>query len=277
MNPPGQQLVEGVRAMRKLFEDVPTFEVYPALDLRRGRVVRLWQGNPDQETAYSTQPLEVARRWLEAGARWLHVVNLDGAFGEEDTANRAWLEPLLQLAEGYDARLQWGGGVRTFQQLDALLRLGVHRVMVGSMAVRRVQELQRALDLWGAARIVISLDARGGRVQVAGWRQGVALSPQDLAVFWNDRGARFFLYTNVERDGTLTEPDIPTARAIARQTRAAVLLAGGVARVEHVLQARAAGLAGVVLGRALYEGQLDLTQVLRALDRASEAPFSPTA
>ncbi len=248
------------------------FDLYPAVDLRHGRVVRLRQGDPEQETAYSTDPLRVARQWLDAGARWLHVVNLDGALGEDDAANRALLPALLDLVETYQARLQWGGGVRSWQDLDGLLRMGVHRVMVGSMAVRRPGDLQRALDVWGAARIVISLDARAGRVRVAGWKEATGLSPLDLARFWNDRGARFFLYTDVARDGTLQGPDLATAARIAQETRAGVILAGGVARPEHVAQARAAGLAGVVLGRALYEGVLDLQALLRQFTGDAPAP-----
>ena len=240
------------------------FTLYPAIDLRHGRVVRLTQGDPDRETAYSPDPTAVARRWLEAGARWLHVVNLDAAFGEDDAANRAWLPALLDLAARYDARVQWGGGVRDFPTLDALLRMGVHRVMVGSMALKRPLDLSRGLDVWGAARIVLSLDARGGRVRIAGWRETTDLSPVDLAEFWNDRGIRFFLYTDVARDGTLQGPDFATAQAIVQRTRAYVILAGGVARLEHILKARDLGLAGVVIGKALYEGKVDLHRALEA-------------
>ncbi len=247
------------------------FDVYPAIDLRHGRVVRLTQGDPERETAYASDPREVARRWLEAGARWLHVVNLDAALGEDDAANRAWLPALLDLAARYGARLQWGGGVRTYEALDDLLRLGVHRVMVGSMALKRPLDLSRGLDTWGASRIVLSLDARGGKVRIAGWREETGVSPLDLADFWNDRGVRFFLYTDVARDGTLQGPDVDTAVAIARRTRAHVLLAGGVAHLEHVRQARDAGLAGVVIGRALYEGTLRLTDALRIASRRQTA------
>lgn len=239
------------------------FDIYPAIDLRHGQVVRLTQGDPERETTYASDPRAVARRWLEAGARWLHVVNLDAALGEDDAANRAWLPALLDLTTRYGARLQWGGGVRTYEALDDLLRLGVHRVMVGSMALKRPLDLSRGLDTWGSARIVLSLDARGGRVRIAGWREETEVSPLELAEFWNDRGIRFFLYTDVARDGTLQGPDVDTAVAIARRTHAHVLLAGGVARLEHVRQARDAGLAGVVIGRALYEGTLVLRDALR--------------
>ncbi len=240
------------------------FDLYPALDLRHGRVVRLYQGDARQETVYEHRPLVVARRWLEAGARWLHVVDLDAAFGEGH--HRDLAPALVNLAQRYQARIQWGGGVRDQATLDALLQAGVHRVMVGSMAVKQPTVLAQALDRWGAARLVVVLDAKAGQVRIAGWRQATGLSPLALARFWADRGVRWFLYTDVQRDGTLQGPDVATASRIAQETRTWVVLAGGVARLEHVLAAREAGLAGVVVGRALYEGTLDLKEALQILD-----------
>lgn len=245
------------------------FTLYPALDLRHGRVVRLIEGRPEREIVYADDPLAMARAWLDAGTSWLHVVDLDAAFGEDNRANLAVLPRLLELAAHYAARVQWGGGVRTLEHLTRLLDMGVHRVMVGSMAVKHPGDLVQALDRWGAARLVVALDARENRVRIAGWKEATTLSPIDLARFWADRGVRWFLYTDVRRDGTLQGPDLATAQRIAEATRTWVLLAGGVARWEHIQAAREAGLAGVVVGRALYEGTLDLRETLRRLQTLS--------
>lgn len=243
------------------------FEVYPAIDLRGGRVVRLWQGDPEQEFAFSEDPEAMARHWLEAGARWLHVVNLDAALGEDDRANRAALAGLLRVADEYGAAVQWGGGVRSPEAAAHWLGQGVQRVVLGSLAVRQPQAVADLVQQWGSHRIAVSLDARRGRVHIQGWRAATEVRATALAADLAGRGARVFIVTDIARDGTGRGPNLALARSVAAVVgpQAQVIAAGGVWVLAHVLNTARAGLQGVVVGRALYEGTLDLRAALQAL------------
>jgi len=243
---------------------MPDFVVYPAIDLRRGRVVRLWQGDPARETAFAEDPAAVAQRWLAAGARWLHVVNLDAAFGEDDAANRAALEDILRVAAQYDAAVQWGGGVRSPEAAAYWLQRGVARVVVGSLAVQDPDAVAAMQVRWGADRIAVGLDARDGRVRTHGWRAASSLTAPELAAALAARGARVFIVTDIARDGTGQGPNLDLARAVAQAAgpNAQVIASGGVRTAEHIAAARRAGLAGIIVGRALYDGTVDLAAVL---------------
>ncbi len=246
------------------------FVVYPAIDLRRGRVVRLWQGDPARETAFADDPAAVAARWLAAGARWLHVVNLDAAFGEDDAANRAALAAILAVARQHHAAVQWGGGVRSPEAAAHWLGQGVQRVVVGSLAVRDPDAVAAMLARWGPERIAIGLDARDGKVRTHGWQTATAQTATDLAAALAARGARVFVVTDIARDGTGQGPNLDLARAVARAAGpdARVIASGGVRTAAHIAAARAAGLHGIIVGRALYDGTVDLAAVLREMSRS---------
>jgi phosphoribosylformimino-5-aminoimidazole carboxamide ribotide isomerase len=240
------------------------WNVYPAIDLRQGRVVRLAQGDPRRETAYGSDPLRIARRWQAGGAQWVHVVNLDGALGEAGLENAAALERILRESRGL--RVQFGGGLRSLASMERALALGVSRVVVGTAAVREPGMVREALGRFGPERVAVAIDARGGRVRTHGWREGTDVEALDLARAWAERGLRWLIFTDVARDGMGRGLNLRTTAAIAAAAAAAglhVIASGGVADLDDVRRARESGAAGVIIGRALYEGELALEDALR--------------
>lgn len=236
------------------------WQVYPAIDLRRGRVVRLRQGDPGRETTYANDPVDVARRWEAEGAQWVHVVNLDGALGECGDENLQALGRILgHLAE---LKVQFGGGLRDLSAARQVLELGVSRVVFGTAAVRNPQLVERALQMCGADRVVIGVDARDGRVRTHGWQQGAGIGALELAQRWQERGVRWIVFTDVSRDGMGQGLNLQTAARLAENTGLNVIASGGVASLDDVRRTYEAGLSGVIVGRALYEGDLALREAL---------------
>lgn len=241
-----------------------SFTIYPAIDLRGGRVVRLKEGDPKRMTTYSDDPVETARRWLEAGARWLHVVNLDAAFGESDDANRAAIEALLPVAKRFEAQVQLGGGIRSLDSVARAMDLGVSRAVLGTIAVEQPQTVVAALEKFGAGRIAAGIDARDGLVRVRGWKDNSGLPATELALRLKAAGLRTVIFTDVSRDGLGSGLNIPSTRALADSSGLDVIGSGGVKTLGDVIAARQAKLSGVVIGRALYEGTIDLRNVLKS-------------
>lgn len=239
----------------------PVFTVFPAIDLRGGQVVRLQQGDPSRQTHYSTDPAAAARRWIAAGARWLHVVNLDGAFDQPDNANQSALRAILQEAVQTSTRVQFGGGLRTVEAIRAALDLGVARIILGTAAVEQPDLLARALGEWGGDRIGASLDAREGYVQVRGWASPTPLLAVDAAGQLREAGLRWLVFTDIARDGLQTGLNLPATVALARSSGLAVVASGGVSQLADVQAAKESGLAGAIVGRALYEGRIDPTSL----------------
>ena len=239
------------------------FTIYPAIDLRGGQVVRLKEGDPARQTAYSNDPAETARRWLSVGAKWLHVINLDGAFDENDIANQEALRAILSVADEFGAQVQFGGGLRSLDAIDAALGMGVQRAIIGTLAVERQDVLETALSRFGADYIAVGIDARDGLVRVRGWQDGSGVSASDLARQMRTLGLRTVIFTDVRRDGMGLGLNIAATRELADVSGLAVIAAGGVHTLDDVLAAREAGLAGAIIGRALYEGTIDLKEALR--------------
>ena len=233
------------------------FIIFPAIDLRQGQVVRLKEGDPNRQTHYSPDPARVACRWLDAGANWLHVVNLDGAFDQPDLANRRALEAVLKAAQEYRVPVQFGGGMRSLKAVEAALEAGVSRALLGTLAVEQPELLGQMVSRWGAERIGASLDARGGKVAVRGWQQSSPLLAQEAALTLKTQGLRWLVFTDIARDGLQTGLNLPATVELAKASGLKVIASGGVSGMEDVAQARAAGLAGVIVGRALYEGAID--------------------
>ena len=240
------------------------FVIYPAIDLRAGKVVRLQEGDPARMTAYSEDPAETARRWLEAGARWLHVVNLDGAFGESDHANHIALQKILRVAKEFGALVQFGGGIRSLDIMETVFSLGVSRVVLGTIAVENPEIVANALMKFGHERIAAGIDARDGLVRVRGWKENSRLSATDLAIRMRNLNLRTVIFTDVSRDGAGKGLNIAATRELADVSGLDVIASGGVHTVEDVMAARNANLTGVIIGRALYEGTIDLKSALES-------------
>ncbi len=234
--------------------------VYPAIDLRRGRVVRLIHGDPARETVHGDDPVAVAARWLDAGAQWLHVVNLDGALGETGQA----LDALGAIA-ALGAPVQFGGGLRSLDDAARALEAGARRVILGTLAVREPEQAGEAVSRFGADAVAVALDARGDRVATHGWQQVSAWTPADLGRRFAALGVRHALFTDVSRDGDLSGVAVEATAALARETGLAVIASGGVASLDDLRALRAAGdIAGVVIGQALYRGVFTLPEALAA-------------
>ena len=241
-----------------------TFVVYPAIDLRAGKVVRLQEGDPARMTAYGDEPAEIARRWLSAGARWLHVVNLDGAFGEDDNANRTALQHILHVAKELDALVQYGGGVRSHDAIEYVLNVGVRRVVLGTIAIEQPEIITEALRKFGSERIAVGIDARDGLVRVRGWKDEGGISATELALQMRTLGLRTIIFTDISRDGLGSGLNILSTRELAESSGLDVVASGGVHTLDDVIAAREANLSGVIIGRALYEGTIDLRSALES-------------
>jgi phosphoribosylformimino-5-aminoimidazole carboxamide ribotide isomerase len=232
--------------------------VYPALDLRGGQVVRLQQGDPNRQTVYG-QPAEVGAKWIGMGAQWLHVVNLDGTFSMAND-NEAHVRALCKLG----VPVQFGGGLRSAEDIARAFDLGVARVVLGTIAVQQPEQVAAWVQHYGAEKISVALDARDGFVATHGWQQTSAVTPTDLGKQFAAQGVKHALYTDVSRDGELVGVNVAGTADLARATHLNVIASGGVGSLQDVIALRETGsVAGVILGKALYEGRIDLPAALR--------------
>ncbi len=238
--------------------------LFPAIDLRQGRCVRLYQGDPAQETVFSDDPVAMARRWADEGAEWLHVVNLDGAFGEQGQNPEAVRRIVAAMTER-GVPVQFGGGLRTSEGIDAALGWGVARVILGTVALREPELVRGAIERHGAARVVVGIDARDGRVAVEGWQETSEVDVLTLAESMKQLGVERIVYTDIARDGTHSGPNIAKTGELAQKSGLRVIASGGVGSLDHLQQVRwiePFGVEGVIVGRALYEGNFTLRAAL---------------
>lgn len=240
--------------------------VYPAIDLRRGKVVRLQYGDPNRETQFSDDPVATARRWADEGARWLHVVNLDGALIGKGVPNLAALQSILKAV---DVPVQFGGGLRTLEQAQRVLDMGVSRVILGTAVVKDLDFAARALDSFGAARIAFALDTREGKVATYGWQETSEWTPGELGEKLAKLGAVHALYTDIARDGDMSGVNVGATAALARKTGLSVIASGGVSSLDDVIALRDCGtqIAGVVIGKALYLEAFPLSEAITLAGR----------
>jgi phosphoribosylformimino-5-aminoimidazole carboxamide ribotide isomerase len=241
--------------------------LYPAIDIMDGHAVRLVQGRFEDATTYVDDPVEAARSWVEAGARFLHVVDLDGAKAGEPRS----LHHLRTIAQHTGVPIQYGGGLRSVDAVREALQAGAERAIVGTAAFRDVDFLDDCLETFGS-RIVVSVDARGGNVATAGWTQTTELPAEEAIRRLGDRGVRSFVYTSVDRDGGLQGPDLDEVRRVADTVRGRFLYSGGIGDLDHLedlAALRRVNLAGVIAGKALYEGRFTVAEGQAALDGRS--------
>ncbi len=235
-------------------------DLYPAIDIRSGRVVRLSQGEATRQTVYGDDPAAVAEQFAAAGASWIHVVDLDRALGSGD--NDATIRALIRGVDGR-ARIQLGGGFRTLDRLRLGLELGITRAVIGTAAAIDPTFVPAALSVAPAERLAVGIDAREGMVAIRGWTETSTTRAEELATRVVREGIATVIYTDVSRDGMLAGPDLDGARALQR-SGARVIASGGVGTSADVRAACRAGLAGIVVGRALYERRVTLVEALEA-------------
>ncbi len=232
------------------------FTIYPAIDLRGGQVVRLQYGDPNLKTTYSDHPSDFAAHWLKMGAKWLHLINLDAAFGETDSANLDAIQAIV-TSYGNQIQIQTGGGIRSFEKMEALFKLGVTRVILGTAAVQNPVLVKQALRTFGAEKIAIGIDARDGFVKTKGWQETEPITPLALACQLKQTGIQTIIYTDIARDGAGTGINLESTTRLAKESGLTVIASGGVNSMEDVRAVKASGLSGVVIGKALYEQRLD--------------------
>jgi phosphoribosylformimino-5-aminoimidazole carboxamide ribotide isomerase len=238
--------------------------LYPAVDIADGRAVRLVQGDFSAETVYRDSPLEAARAWVEAGARFLHVIDLDGA----RTGSPKSLHHLEQIAGELAVPVQYGGGLRSLPAVRDALRAGAERVILGTAAYTDIDFLDEILGAY-RERIIVSVDTRGGHVSTSGWQQTTQMPADSVIERLQNRGVRSFVYTNVDRDGMLQGPDLEEVARIAAVVRGRFLYSGGIGTLEHLTalrDLRQVNLGGVIVGKALYEGRFTVREAQAALE-----------
>jgi phosphoribosylformimino-5-aminoimidazole carboxamide ribotide isomerase len=241
----------------------------PAVDIRDGKAVRLRQGRFDDETVYADDPLEAARSFVEAGARYLHVVDLDGA-RDGEPAN---LHHLERITAELEVPVQFGGGLRSLQSVRGALAAGAARVVIGTAAYSDAEFLQTALETW-RQRILVAVDVRDGYVSVSGWTEATKVRPEELIARLQQQGASRFVYTNADKDGMLEGVDLDEVRRISDAVRGRFIWSGGIGAVEDLEQLRdlrLLNLAGVISGKALYENRFTVRDGRTALE-AKPAP-----
>ncbi len=239
------------------------FTLYPAIDIRGGKCVRLIQGDYNQETVYNDSPLEAALAWAEQGGKWIHLVDLDGAKAGEPVNHQL----IGDIARSVKAPVQTGGGLRTVENVERLLELGVSRVIIGTAAIENRPFVEEVLRRFGE-QVAIGIDARNGYVATRGWLETSEVKAEDLAVQLAELGAKTFIFTDISRDGMMQGPNVEAIVRLAQVSGQSVIASGGVSRYED-LEALAAhadkGVGGAIIGKALYTGSIELAEAHRRL------------
>lgn len=236
--------------------------IFPAIDIRGGKCVRLTEGRFDAETVFADKPLDMALRWVKEGAECLHVVDLDGALAGK-TVN---LDAITAITKAVNIPVQLGGGIRTLENIEALLAVGVTRVILGSVAVKQPELVKSACEKYGD-RIVVGIDARDGQAAVEGWGVSGGVGAEELAARMAAVGVARIIYTDISRDGTLSGVNVAATRALAKAAGIPVIASGGVSSLGDITALRAAqtdGIEGVIVGKAIYTGAVKLPEAIKA-------------
>lgn len=240
-----------------------TLNIFPAIDMRGGKCVRLFKGDYAQETVYGDSPFEMAKSFSEAGAPYVHMVDLDGAKDGE----RVHAADVVRVAKELPIKVQIGGGIRTEEDVRFYLEQGVDRVIIGSLAIREPELVASFIEKFGAERIVIGLDAKDGMVATHGWLETSNQTAVEVGKFFAFRGAKHFIFTDIATDGTLQGPNIPANELLANETGAEVIVSGGMSSLADIKAVKAAAentsISGVIIGKALYTGQFTLAEALQ--------------
>lgn len=237
------------------------FQIYPAIDLRGGKCVRLFQGDYAQETVYGDSPVEMAKQFAASGAEWIHMVDLDGAKDGVRINDQVVIE-----AAKLPVKAQIGGGIRTREDIEHYLSNGISRVIIGSMAIRNPELAVSFIEEFGADKIVIGIDAKDGMAATEGWIETSGQSATDVASFFASKGAKHFIYTDIATDGTLQGPNIEANKRLVASNGAEVIVSGGIGTLDDIRNVKQAStdspIAGVIIGKALYEKRFTLEEAL---------------
>ena len=236
-------------------------EIIPAIDILGGKCVRLFQGDFDKETVFADDPVDMALRWESEGASYLHIVDLDGAKGGKIANSQA----IERIRNSTNARIQVGGGIRSVDSAKRYADIGVDRLIIGTAAVESPGIVSSIINVYGSSSVIISVDARDGIVELDGWTRRSEVSAKSLVQEMMDHGVIRCMYTDITRDGTLTEPNYNAIEDLVKFAEISVLAAGGISTVESLLTLDNIGVEAAIVGRAIYTGDLDLRSALHAI------------
>ena len=231
--------------------------IYPAVDVKDGRCVRLVQGEFDKVTVYSDDPVEMALKWESMGAQYLHVVDLDGA----RTGRSCNIPIISEMAVKIGIPVQLGGGIRTIENIETILCKGIHRVILGTSAVKDPDLVKQALENFGDS-IVVGIDAKDGMVAIEGWAKTSKFTAIGFARKMEELGAKTIIYTDIARDGMLSGPNLKAMEEMANAVNVEVIASGGVSDINDIKDLKKVGVRGVIVGKALYTGDLDLKEAI---------------
>ena len=237
-------------------------QVIPAIDIRGGKCVRLFQGDYEKETVYADDPVETARRWVNEGATNLHVIDLDGA-KDGIASNTTHIQNICRRTE---AKLQVGGGIRSLEIANHYKELGVSRLILGTTAVESPEIISSIIDIHGSESVIISVDAKDGFVALDGWTRGSEVTVKDLIRSMTEYGVVRCMYTDITRDGTLTEPNFQSIEDIVNETDMKIIAAGGISTVKSIKHLDELGVEAAIVGKAIYTGDLSLREALNAVE-----------
>jgi phosphoribosylformimino-5-aminoimidazole carboxamide ribotide isomerase len=232
-------------------------EIIPAIDIKGGRCVGLYQGDYEQETVFDDDPVAAALTWSSQSARWLHIADLDGAIAGEPRN----IEAVTQIIKQTGLSIELGGGIRQEEVAEQLLRQGVSRVILGTAAIENRTLVKKLCQRFGEA-IAVSLDARDGKIATHGWQNNTVSELLQLSREMLDTGVRRLIYTDIKRDGTLTEPNFDMMKRLIAEANVPVIVAGGISRLEHLQRIRELGAEGAIIGKALYTGDINLAEAI---------------
>ncbi|MFB5088666.1 1-(5-phosphoribosyl)-5-[(5-phosphoribosylamino)methylideneamino]imidazole-4-carboxamide isomerase [Psychrobacillus sp. PGGUH221] len=244
-----------------------SIQVYPAIDMKGGKCVRLYQGDYEQETIYGDSPFDMAKKFADEGASWIHLVDLDGAKdGEKIHANE-----VIRIAKELPVSVQIGGGIRSKEDVQFYLENGVNRVIIGSLAIAQPELVAELLEEFGGDRIVIGLDAKDGMVATHGWLETSSKSAVEVGQYFASKGAKHVIFTDIATDGTLLGPNLAANKELAQATGLSVIVSGGISSLkdlgEVAILAKDTTVSGVITGKALYNNRFTLTEALQEVTK----------
>ena len=230
--------------------------LYPAIDLKDGKCVRLLQGDYNEVTVFGENPAEMAKQWELQGGKFLHLVDLDGAKAGKGLNDQA----VKAIIQAVHIPVELGGGIRTLEAIEAKLQMGVYRVILGSVAVSNFELVEEAVKRFGSERIVVGVDAKGGKVAVEGWQKVTDLDALDFCKRLEAVGVQTVIYTDIAKDGMMQGPNIEETRRLVEHTKLQIVASGGVSTMEDLAQVEAIGVEGAIIGKAIYTGAINLKE-----------------
>lgn len=233
-------------------------QLYPAIDMKGGKCVRLTQGLFDDVKVYSDTPADMAKLWVSQGASFLHIVDLDGALAGRSVNEEA----IRVIVKSVDVPIQLGGGIRSAEAVQYMLDLGITRCIIGTRAAEQPEFIRELIERFGADRIVVGVDAKNGMVAVEGWGKVSSLTAVDLCMQMKEYGVKHIVYTDISRDGTLTGPNVTYTKMLTEQTGLDVIASGGMSCMEDLITLHENGIQGAIIGKALYEKKISLPEAV---------------